>query len=334
MKKATIKIVSQVIAWTIFFCVPFFFTPPDNTKPQFFPIVIPWLYVTGFYYFNYLFLIPRLLFRKRVILYSLIIIAITGLFIFLPEIIFNLDKITNTGQKMKVDIALGRMAFFLTFLIVFIISSGISILNELFRYQNRQYQIEIEKSRAELAYFQSQIHPHFLFNTLYNIYHLTVNKSPLAPKAILKLSDIMRFLLDESSQDSIPIEKEVEVISQYIDLQKLRIPGQTKVIFQFNNNRPGVTIAPLLFIPLVENAFKYGISSRVETTIFIELAIKDNFIEFRTFNKKISHPGNFESTHIGLKNIENRLKLLYPDNYVLNIANNEDDFTVYLKILI
>jgi two-component system LytT family sensor kinase len=334
MKKGTIIVVTQIIAWTIFVCIPFLFSPPDNVRPRLINIVIPWFYVAVFYYFNYFFLIPRLLFHKKVILYIIIIAIIAGLFIFLPEIIFIFSSKNHAEQNINVDIALGRMAFSLTFLIVFIISSGTSILNELFGYQKRQYQIEIEKSKAELAYFQSQIHPHFLFNTLYNIYYLTVNQSPLAPKAILKLSDIMRYMFNESLHDSIPIEKEIEIVCQYIELQKLRIPEQTKVTFKLINKQSGINIVPLLFIPIVENAFKYGISSRCETFIIIELTVDNNIVELKTCNRKISTLERLEGNHIGLKNIENRLRLLYQDRYILNIVNNEEIFTVNLKILL
>lgn len=334
MKKGTIIVVTQIIAWTIFVCIPFLFSPPDNVRPRFIIIVIPWFYVAVFYYFNYFFLIPRLLFRKKVILYIIMVAIIAGLFIYLSEIIFIFSSKNQARQNINIEIALGRMAFSLTFLIVFIISSGTSILNELFGYQKRQYQIEIEKSKAELAYFQSQIHPHFLFNTLYNIYYLTVNQSPLAPEAILKLSGIMRYMFNESLLDLIPIEKEIEIVSQYIELQKLRIPKQTKVTFNLTNKQSGISIVPLLFIPIVENAFKYGISSRLETFIIIELTVDNNMVELKTCNRKISNPGRWEGNHIGLKNIENRLRLLYQDRHILNIVNNEEIFNVHLKILL
>ncbi len=191
---------------------------------------------------------------------------------------------------------------------------------------------ESEKAKAELAFLKSQINPHFLFNTLYSIYYLTLKKSDDAPEAVMKLSDIMRFVLTETQSDFVPLQKEIEYIEKYIDLQKLRISEKTKVNYTLEGDLSSLQIAPLILIPFVENAFKYGVSSCVNTSINLTIQIVDNKMDFKLSNKKIESDSETESSQIGIDNVQQRLRLIYPQKHNLSINDEEEYYSVTLSI--
>jgi two-component system, LytTR family, sensor kinase len=335
VKKQYLKIIFQVIAWTLFISVPFFFEPPvkaPKEEMEFF-IAILWVYLIIFYYSNYYLFIPKVLFKKEVFLYLLIILVCLLGFIFLPDVLFHLNHMKLPKSMPLNTPALARIGNIVFFLLTFIISSSISIINELFETWNKKREIESEKSKAELAFLQSQVNPHFLFNTLYSIYYLALEKSDKAPEAILKLSDIMRFVLTDSTADFIPLSKEIEYISKYIDLQKLRISEKTKVKFNIYGDCTEKQIAPLLLIPFVENAFKYGVSSHIETTIEILLKINEKSLELEVLNNKFGTITESAKNNIGLKNVIQRLQLLYKETHDLSIFNDNNRHKVNLMIM-
>lgn len=332
MKHIYTKIASHIIAWGLFLSLPFLFTTP--VKADKFPvfIIIPWLFIILFYYANYYLLIPKLLLKKKIIKYILVVCACLFSFILIPELIFHFNYKITPKPPIKAMETVGRLGFIVIFLLTFIISSGISLINEFFTIQNKKQQVEIEKSKAELAFLQSQVNPHFLFNTLYSIYQLTVSKSDKAPVALIKLSDIMRYVLTESQCNYIPLHMEIAHINKYIDLQKLRISEKTRVNFTVIGNLAEKLIAPLLLIPFVENAFKYGVSSHEETTIHINLSTTATSFEFSVTNNKFQSLENHEKNNIGLDNVRNRLQLLYPESHKLLIYDEANGYQINLKI--
>lgn len=335
MKKRYLKIAFQVIAWALFISAPFFFVPPGkapNDKIPFF-IIVTWLFLIVFYYLNYYLFIPKVLFKKKVGLYILILLFCFFCFFFLPGALIHFNHKILPKPIPDNAPAIARLGNIVFFLLTFIISSSISVINELFDTWNKRQEAEVEKSKAELAFLQSQVNPHFLFNTLYSIYYLTLNKSDKAPEAIMKLSDIMRFVLTDSTCDFVPLLKEIEYISKYIDLQKLRISEKTQIKFEIHGDCNEKQIAPLLLIPFVENAFKYGVSSHFETTIEIRLNINETTLELEVSNNKFGTISESEKNNIGLKNVIQRLQLLYTQSYKLSICNEENRYMINLKIM-
>jgi two-component system, LytTR family, sensor kinase len=193
--------------------------------------------------------------------------------------------------------------------------------------------LRIEKQTAELTYLKSQTNPHFLFNTLNNIYSLSRDKSDLAPESILRLSDMLRFMLYETSGDYIPIEQELKIINDYIALEKLRYDDSLRVNFSYKIEDMKQPLPPLLLIPLVENAFKHGVSETRDQP-FVELYLSSDFqqLEFIFKNSVDGSPGEKPvKENIGLSNIRRQLELLYKD-YNLSLQQTEGDFTATLKI--
>lgn len=194
-------------------------------------------------------------------------------------------------------------------------------------------QLLIEKQQAELNYLKSQTNPHFLFNTLNNIYSLSKDKSDLAPESILRLSKILRFMLYETGGEYISVEQEIKIISDYISLEKLRYDGSLRVNFKYEIQDMKQPLPPLLLIPLVENAFKHGVSETRHQP-FVDIHLSTNHRQLTFFVKNsIEKPPEERSVkeNIGLSNLRRQLELLYTD-FDLSVQQEESVFTAILKI--
>nr|WP_067054873.1 histidine kinase [Mucilaginibacter sp. L294] len=197
-------------------------------------------------------------------------------------------------------------------------------------YERKQAALE-----AELGALKAQVHPHFLFNTLNNLYALSLNNSPKSPQLILGLSDILRYMLYECSKDEVPLEKEVFMMQQYVNLEKLRYEDRIDISFNISGNLKNKLIAPLLILPFIENAFKHGASETTgQVWINIDIAVRDNWFKLKVAN---NNPGKQDDEtespgHIGLSNVVKRLTLLYPDGHYLKIMDEEDTFLIVLDV--
>ncbi|MDB5209366.1 MAG: histidine kinase [Sediminibacterium sp.] len=194
-------------------------------------------------------------------------------------------------------------------------------------------QLRIEKQQAELNYLKSQTNPHFLFNTLNNIYSLARDKSDLAPESILRLSKILRFMLYETGGDYISIEQELKIITDYIELEKLRYDDSLRINFNYDVEDLKQALPPLLLMPLVENAFKHGVSeTRGTPFVDVHLSVTKRQLVFLVKNSSEQFSG--EKTvkeNIGLSNLRRQLELLYT-NYGLSVEQGASVFTATLKI--
>lgn len=190
----------------------------------------------------------------------------------------------------------------------------------------------IEKQQAELNYLKSQTNPHFLFNTLNNIYSLARDKSDLAPESILRLSKILRFMLYETNGAFIAVEQELKIITDYIELEKLRYDESLRINFNHDIEDLKQALPPLLLIPLVENAFKHGVSeTRGQPFMDIHLSLKNRQLLFSVKNSTEINSSEEVKENIGLSNLRRQLELQYTD-YDLNVQQNQSDFTSVLKI--
>lgn len=194
-------------------------------------------------------------------------------------------------------------------------------------------QLQIEKKEAELNYLKSQTNPHFLFNTLNNIYSLSRDKSDLAPESILRLSKILRFILYENSAQYIAIEQELKIINHYIELEKLRYDDSLRINFNYNVEDLKQSLPPLLLMPLVENAFKHGVSeTRNHPFIDIHLSVNKQQLNFIVKNSIEQSPAELNiKENIGLSNLRRQLELLYKD-FNLSVQLEKSEFIAVLKI--
>ena len=203
----------------------------------------------------------------------------------------------------------------------------------LLKIRNRLKQTEAEKLHAELAYLKAQVNPHFLFNTLNSIYSLALEKSDRTPDAIVKLSSLMRYVLLETSREKVPLEQELTYLSDYIQLQQTRFEGSSFVDFSISGQSEGKSIAPLLLIPFIENAFKHGVNPEEPSAILIRIDIMDDQLILLVTNKKLASPQPTPiPSGLGIQNTRLRLQLLYPARFILNIDDGTKDFSVSLTL--
>lgn len=189
-----------------------------------------------------------------------------------------------------------------------------------------------EKKATELSYLKLQVNPHFLFNTLNSIYSLSLEKSDKTPSAIIKLSELMRYVTSEVTDDFVPLQKEVTYISNYIELQRLRLGETASVDYSITGNITGQKIAPLVLIPFIENAFKFGINPEEPSLIKICLILNADKLTLSVYNKKVKLDKNIKANGTGLKNVRKRLALIYPTAHTLSIRESDKDFSIELNI--
>ena len=205
------------------------------------------------------------------------------------------------------------------------------------RWWQKQKETELlakEKMNAELQLLKAQVHPHFLFNTLNNIYFFTLTNSTQAPVMIKKLSGMLHYILNECNLPLVPLEKEIKMIRDYMALEKIRYPEHMQMTIDIDDDHDGKGIAPLLLIPFVENSFKHGASKMItQPWIKLNLSIENNRLHFSIMNSKpLTTESAIAKGNIGLKNVTKRLELLYPETHELNIVSESDRYAVYLSL--
>ncbi len=289
-------------------------------------------------YFNLNWLIPHYLRVGKYALYFFLLAAIICTAIGFNLLTFNyLSDLLFPGYYFIAYYGFWEIAQFIVAYIV--ITSLIKLSKSWFKYremQDRLRRLEAEKTATELSALKSQVNPHFLFNSLNNLYSLALDHDKRTPDIILRLSQTMRYLLYESNADFVPLEKEVEHLQNFVEMQRLRVGEKASISFEVQGEVGEKQIAPLLFLPLVENGFKHGIKGDTEGAfIKMHLQVTDNQLVFKTENNK----GTLDETvrdnqsgGVGLENLRRRLDLLYPRKHQLDIVDGIATFTVVLKI--
>ena len=271
-------------------------------------------------------LINNYLHKKERLKYAIGVLLIIGLCsIPLSFILSQIDELK--GVSYLAALVLNSLSLFIALAISY-------------AYKGILLQIQYEKTKrrqveAELKLLQSQVNPHFLFNTLNNIYSQNLNKHDVANEMILQMADLMRYQIESSKKNEVQIEDEIEFLENYIALEKHRLTDRIKVSFAVENTEGvSLTTAPMLFIPFIENAFKHGISAEGECCIDILLILKQHSISFKTENSIPSRKQIVKSTNTGLENIKKRLDLLFHNKHQLNITTDNQTYKVQLDIKI
>jgi LytS/YehU family sensor histidine kinase len=215
---------------------------------------------------------------------------------------------------------------------------GFGCMIKMFQYWIRKQQAllqsEKEKVTAELQLLKAQVHPHFLFNTLNNIYSYSLEQSPKTPQLILKLSALLSYMLYDCKSDEVLLEKEIAVLKDYIDLEKERYGNRLDVSLNFEGDIRGKKIAPLIFLPFIENAFKHGTSGQLDKPwLSIDLSVKGSMLKCKIINSRAAAQENGQKAGgIGIANVRKRLELLYPGCHELEYNSEEDYFAVSLSL--
>jgi len=218
------------------------------------------------------------------------------------------------------------------FLMIMALSTAIKTIQQWQITEQRATRAEADKASAELSFLKAQINPHFLFNTLNNIYTLAVIKDDNAPDSIMKLSNIMRYVTDDVAEDFVPLQSELDCINDYIELQRLRTGEKTSIDLSIKGDIENKKIAPLVLMTFIENVFKYGISKHEESAITILISATSDSIIFFCENSVFNDHKPNQRTGIGLINTKKRLEHLYPGKHLLTIRNEHNLFTVNLTL--
>lgn len=328
-----LEILIHIIGWGIMFGFPFFFIERGNGNINWVAyirhFVIPLSFMIAFY-INYFFLVPCYLFQsqaKRYVIYNIIFLCIIGILLHLwQSMTFDLSLVS---KSKRTGMPPGWLFFLRDMLsLVFTIGLSAAIRMSVRWTQNEAARKEAERSRAEaeLKNLRNQLNPHFLLNTLNNIYALITFDSGKAQEAVQELSKLLRYVLYDNQQMYVPLCKEVDFIRNYIELMRIRLSANVQMTTHFDIQPDSQTpIAPLLFISLIENAFKHGISPTEASFISIHISEneKEVFCEIRNSN----HPktGQDKSgSGVGLEQVSRRLEILYPGAYTWSKGDSKD----------
>lgn len=326
--------------WGFILALPFLLQPsnpttpvPNIPKPVMPPVKISitvffaafTLLNIPFFYINSDFLIPKILKDKGIWWYFasviVLIAALLGLATILNSLFFQARFFPRTGFTFQ-------MLFFLA------MSSSYRIIYDTFKQGEVKKERENERLKSELSFLRSQISPHFMFNVLNSIVSLSRRKPERVEPVIVKLSDLMRYMLYESDDAKVTLAREAQYLRAYIELQQLRFGDDIDINFEVATLSASQAIEPMLLIPFVENAFKHGVGMIMNPTIDISLSADETLLSFEVINKVNRQYQEIkdDASGIGLNNVKRRLELLYPDNHQLIIKEEADFYKISLTI--
>ena len=290
-------------------------------------------------YFTVYYLMPRFLFRRKYVTSMLVFAFSAVVFILLQRCILYFIIIPTFHQEKWADASFFPFNFFYSLINIYMVTGffmAVKLLKFWYEDQHIRTELETQNKESELALLRSQINPHFLFNTLNNIDTLIADNAEEASAAIMKLSDIMRYMLFDSDTRFVPLSKEITYLESYVSLQKIRFRDPDFVKFEVRGSERNRMIAPMLLIPFVENAFKHGAKEQDRTGISIFISSENNLLEFEVVNSlSPDSPVSKDITKgIGLTNVIRRLDLLYKDRYQLTTSTENNKFRVHLRIIL
>lgn len=285
-------------------------------------------------YANLYYIFPTYLTKKNMLVH-LFALAVAALLITpIKALAFYITA--SNHAEVQTFILNNQPSIFLSTFFIGIASTIYNIMNDWLLSQREKKELQAQTLQSELKFLKSQINPHFLFNTLNSLYALTLKKSDLAPEIVLKLSEMMRYMLYECNVPMVTLEKEVNYLKNYLELEKLRQGKRMKINLDIHGEIANQRIAPLLFIPFVENSFKHGVSNQisegfVNILIQVEQQVLDVTIENSKAPTRPSINGK-KSGGIGLVNVRRRLNILYPDRHELSIDQDPNTYRVNLNL--
>lgn len=293
------------------------------------------LIMAGIAYLNYFYFLPRFLKHKNTFRYLLeflpaLVLAIL-LHLYSKQLIYGGSDVARANFMYK-NRFIVQHTLSVIFIVVFI--GMLRFAEDWFRLEARKKEIENEKLTAELRFLKAQINPHFLFNTLNNLYYLAFTQSPKTTEVIDKLSQMMRYMIYDSNHPKVPLSKEIEYMENYIILEKLRLDDKVPITFSVSGDPQKVMIEPFLFITFLENAFKHGVSTNAaDSWVKVEISLANKQCVYSVANSRLPQKETEdEKSGIGLQNLRRRLELSYPERYQLQIREEPDAYSVQLTL--
>lgn len=328
------KFLTHIASWAVVFIMPaLIFISEGNQRFEeaLYRSLASLPFLMFLFYSYYYWLIDKLWFKKRYILFILVAVALILCMSYSKYELFSYFALHKSKHKMPPFHAF--MYFdFLSNLLPIVFAMAIRYAQRNFSLEIAQKEAQAHKLQADLTQLRYQLQPHFFFNALNNIYSLIEFDPQKAQQSVHSLSKLMRHFMQNSDQKQISLAEEVDFLQQYISLMQLRLTDKTTVQVDFPKQVPQLTIAPLLFISLVENAFKHGVSTTTTTTLSFSLRVEGDTIIFRSENTKIPTQESLYSSGIGIDNLKKRLTLLYPERHQYTIEEKEGKYIAQLTI--
>ncbi len=338
--KKWVVVLFHAAAWILLFSLPTLLRPAYREEPVHKEILSPslsfllsslmnitWM---GFFYFNALFLIPRLTYKKKYWQYGLALFGLLAWIFVQSSLIFQVFM--KPGEHF--DVRRPILFNFFIFLFFLASSTAYTLIHDKLKADKLAQDKENENLKTELSLLRSQVSPHFMFNVLNNMVALARKQSDQLEPSLIKLSSLMRYMLYETDEEKVSLEKEIDYLQSYIDLQQQRFGKKVKVTVAMQCQGEQYQIEPMLLIPFVENAFKHGTGLIEDARIDISLAVENNVLQFLVSNRfnPLSVEVKDKTSGIGLTNVTRRLNLLYGRSHMLEINKNGVWFNVSLKI--
>lgn len=320
----------HLIFWVLYLLFPFIKSITNDYTYRFFNELNNLVFGMIIFYVTYLLILPS---KKRVVS-SILLLVLFGVLGYANLKVHN-ALVGGTHQEPFWYYVLG---YFSTYTLLVLFAYVLYSVKKGYQQQQLIEQAKTEKQQAELSSLKAQINPHFLFNTLNMIYSSALKKEDKTPELILKLSNNFRYLLQRGTNNTVAIKEDIVHIRDYVSLQKERLSNKVKVDFTIALDNEDQQIAPLLLLPFIENAFKYGSSMKgAKHPIHISIQLKDSVLNFEcsnpfNTNSKDQMNANWQKSGIGIDNTKKRLAHFYKDRYNLNINEGKDNFTVTLQI--
>jgi len=302
----------------------------ENLLEQFVNVIFYGLIV----YINIFYLFPKFMNTGKISTYLTLLFA--TVLIITPIKAMTFFGVKSVDSSLALFMSNNIKNLFLSIFFMACASSIYKIINDWSQQRREKVDLQRQTLKSELNFLRSQINPHFLFNTLNSLYALTLKKSDKAPEIVLRLSEMMRYMLYECNERYVPLEKEINYVQNYLELEKIRHKGKCDIEFAMVGEVGNQKIAPLLFIPFIENSFKHGLNSQIiDGYVDIIMNIKDDSISMNIKNSKNQSKPKAPSKisgGVGLVNVKRRLNLLYADEYHLDIKETPNEYAVNIDI--
>ena len=326
------KTLTHIASWAVVFIMPaLIFISEGNQRFEeaLYRSLASLPFLMFLFYISYYWLIDRLWFKKQYIFFILVAVTLILCVLYSKYELFSYFALHKSKHKMPPFHAFVYFDF-LSNLLPVVFAMAIRYAQRNFSLEIAQKEAQAHKLQADLTQLKYQLQPHFFFNALNNIYSLIAFDPQKAQESVHSLSKLMRHFMQNSDQKQISLAEEVDFLQQYISLMQLRLTDKTTVQVDFPKQVPQLTIAPLLFISLVENAFKHGVSATTTTTLSFSLKVEGNTVIFRSENTKIPTQESLYSSGIGIDNLKKRLTLLYPQRHQYTIEEREGKYIAQL----
>ena len=328
------KTLTHIASWAVVFVMPaLIFISEGNQRFEeaLYRSLASLPFLMLLFYLCYFWLIDRLWFKKRYLFFVLVVVGLIFCVSYSKYELFSYFDLHKGKRHMPPFHAFVYFDF-LSNLLPVVFAMAIRYAQRNFSLEIAQKEAQAHKLQADLTQLRYQLQPHFFFNALNNIYSLIAFDPQKAQQSVHSLSKLMRHFMQNSDQKQISLAEEVDFLQQYISLMQLRLTDKTTVQVDFPKQVPQLTIAPLLFISLVENAFKHGVSATAATTLSFSLKVEGNTVIFKSENTKIPTQESLYSSGIGIDNLKKRLTLLYPERHQYTIEEKEGKYIAQLTI--